>query len=863
MLYAADLESNALLDEITKIHCFGFKGIGNNDFFVFCRLKELDKEKRNPFEEQGIQFFELDKVTDFFKSKKVKGFSWHNCLGYDLEVIKMFYSIDYDWRGFKDYNHIIEDTYVNSMYLHPDRQLPPNCPSSIKYIDKNGEEKTKKIGPHGLEAWGYRTGTHKPFIEDWRDQPLYVYVNRVIEDCKIQEATHYAQQKEINDVAIPNGSKQGQWKLPLKMAHKTYWLMQEQQRCGVKFDIDGAKKLIKRIDKEMKEIEDDVEPKLGMRVLPDNQQPKFPSSCFKKSFDYNKPFKKTGGLKKQTVDYLNKIGITENQEEYLNSLCEKEEIDGIVICKNNFEEKLPKHPDLLTESAKRYCEKFGFTELQKQFDEIIMLLDKAKDHKIKKYPMKIEEPLKLSHKKDVKIFLIENMKWKPTIFKPRNILIDLKTKQKLPKEKIEQKLNSYIKEFRDSVYWPFILKELGYNESSKVNPDSESFRKKCLKNGRNLISSPQYTDQRGELCPNLIKIDEDIAKKICKWLSLQNRRNTILSKNGTGWLANPRLKIDGRLPAGASGITPTFRKKHTVCVNIPKANEKSILGKEIRSLFISPDEYVNVGGDGVSIEALCASHYTIPFDNGKYSESVLSGSFHNNNAVYYSKAAGFEITRSEGKNITYALTYGATYKKIAKMMSVSDVIAKKMVEAFWEANPGLLAVKEALEKYWKSTGNKYIYGLDGRKVYTRSQHSLTNTLFQHTGALILDYAQCYVHDKIKEKNLDIQRWGEFHDEGQAYENRKEIKVFYFDYNKKPEQERMNLLYSKPKIFRDKKIIHEDLNEDEINKTDKWIQFFAPFGHYLDEGFKEASKFFKTNVEFRVEYMVGKNWMQCH
>ena len=138
-----------------------------------------------------------------------------------------------------------------------------------------------------------------------------------------------------------------------------------------------------------------------------------------------------------------------------------------------------------------------------------------------------------------------------------------------------------------------------------------------------------------------------------------------------------------------------------------------------------------------------------------------------------------------------------------------------------------------------------------------------NTVFQHTGALILDFAQCYIYDKIKENNLDIQRWGEFHDEAQAYENRKEIKVYYFDIDKKPEQERDGILYSKPKIIRNNKIIHHPIKEDDFETTDKWIQFYAPFGHYLDEGFKEASKYFKTNVEFRVEYMGGKRWNQCH
>jgi hypothetical protein len=207
--------------------------------------------------------------------------------------------------------------------------------------------------------------------------------------------------------------------------------------------------------------------------------------------------------------------------------------------------------------------------------------------------------------------------------------------------------------------------------------------------------------------------------------------------------------------------------------------------------------------------------------------------------------------------------YGGSGKKAAKMASVSEQKGQEIIDAFWETNIGLKRVKEASERYWEKTGKKYIYGLGGQKVFVRSRHSLVNTLFQHSGALILDYAQCYIYDKIKELKLDIQRWGEFHDESQAYEHKDEIEIYYFDIDNKPEQQRGDKLYSKPKIIRDGKIIHHKIKEKDYLKTDRWVQFYAPFGHYLDQGFIQASKFFKTNVTFRVEYMVGRSWRECH
>ena len=508
---------------------------------------------------------------------------------------------------------------------------------------------------------------------------------------------------------------------------------------------------------------------------------------------------------------------------------------------NHIEELLQKHSSLLTVSAIDYCNKIGITEEEDMFNEIKRLDGGGK-------PVELKEKLRLKHKKDVKEALIREG-WVPTIWKSRNICINPKTKQKLTKEEVEIKLDRYLSEFHNSIYWPFIYKELGYkNEPKDITTDV--FMKKCIQQGRNLPSSPQYKDQRGTRCINLKKLSGRRSQLIIRWLSLQNRRNTISSpvsstkKEETGWLHHPRIKIDGRLPARASGVTPTFRKKHSVVVNVPKPKDSVILGKEMRGLFISPGGYYNVGGDGKSIEALVASHYTIPFDGGKYAEGVLSGTFHDDNAAAYSKITGNEIDRDQGKNFTYMILYGGSGKKAAVMASVSENIGNKIIEDFWEINPGLKSVRDALEVYWNATGKKYIFGLDGRKVYTRSRHSLMNSLFQHAGALILDFAQCYVDDKIREYNLDIHRWGEFHDESQAYENENEVDIFTFD--EEPQQERDGKLFSKPK-----------------KSGDKWIQYYAPFGHYLDDGFKAASKYFKTNVEFRAEYMVGRSWRDCH
>jgi DNA polymerase-1 len=93
-------------------------------------------------------------------------------------------------------------------------------------------------------------------------------------------------------------------------------------------------------------------------------------------------------------------------------------------------------------------------------------------------------------------------------------------------------------------------------------------------------------------------------------------------------------------------------------------------------------------------------------------------------------------------------------------------------------------LKDKIEHDWETTGNKkWIIGIDGRKLYSRSKHSLVNLLFQSTGAIIVDYALClfdmkmgslYLDEKgrpyYKYKGKVVKRVGYFHDEANIETN---------------------------------------------------------------------------------------------
>lgn len=551
--YFMDTEANGLLDTLTHFHCLVFKPTKEDRFYAFCDYKSLSPEEMSLFSKDNVSFFETQDYLKLINSEKTKCLICHNILGYDLEAMKKLDGIDYgvgpDFIDKNDHVRIV-DTLCWSRYLLPDRKLPTGCPTAIKTINPDGTPgKSRKIASHGLAVWGYRTGIKKPDIDDWSNQPLHVYLNRCIEDVKINEATYFLLQKEIEDVAIPNGNKKGDWNLPLRLAHKTYFLMCKQEQFGAVFDVEEAENLLLLIDKEMKEIADRVEPILGERELPEGKQPIWPKNIWNKPFDTDKCFTTKGKLRKVVTDYLCLLGIPEieDQMEYIKNTITDGAVDS---------NKIAKHKSLLSTGIVSFCSTFGITDEE----DIIKEIDRVQSGgKVRK----IVEKMLLSHKQDTKFFLLKSG-WIPTMWKDRNILTNKKTKQKLSDEKVQAGIERYLKEFYLTPVWKFICEDLGYKKPV-FQPFNQVFIDKIKKNGRNLLSSPQYTDKEGKVCPNLEKINGEAALDIVRYLSLQNRRTTLKSfKEDTGWINHPRVKIDGRLPARSSGITNTTRQKHSV-----------------------------------------------------------------------------------------------------------------------------------------------------------------------------------------------------------------------------------------------------------------------------------------------------------
>lgn len=282
------------------------------------------------------------------------------------------------------------------------------------------------------------------------------------------------------------------------------------------------------------------------------------------------------------------------------------------------------------------------------------------------------------------------------------------------------------------------------------------------------IKTSPKMQENGRLCPNLEEMSGDLVKPVVRWLSYRNRLSVL-----DGWLANPRLAFDGRLTAGSSGITNTFRQKHTVVCNVPKNKEHVLLGREFRELFTAFPGQVLVGFDASALEDRIKGALTWKYDGGEYARKILSDGYD----VHQESADIWGIDRQTAKSGVYCLSYGGSAKKLSSVLKCEREAAERYHQSYWEHNKALKLLDEALGYHWEANGKKYIVGLDGRKVFSRHRHSLVNLAIQSTGSILMDYSQAWMDKQLggvsivdgvypcyTTKGSRVYRIGFFHDE---------------------------------------------------------------------------------------------------
>lgn len=132
-IYIVDIETDDLLEDVTKIHCLSYGQMVDNNFWVKT-LTDYEEIKQ-------------------FVSRRDITIVGHNFISYDNLVFEKILGVKFEL------NQLIDSLYL-SYYLYPKR---------LK---------------HSLEAWGLENGQYKKEIKDWKNLSQQQYIERCEGDVK-------------------------------------------------------------------------------------------------------------------------------------------------------------------------------------------------------------------------------------------------------------------------------------------------------------------------------------------------------------------------------------------------------------------------------------------------------------------------------------------------------------------------------------------------------------------------------------------------------------------------------------------------------------------------------------------------------
>ena len=216
-------------------------------------------------------------------------------------------------------------------------------------------------------------------------------------------------------------------------------------------------------------------------------------------------------------------------------------------------------------------------------------------------------------------------------------------------------------------------------------------------------------------------------------------------------------------------------------------------------------------------------------------------------------------------------------KKVGKTIGVPEEIGKLVHEGFWSAALPLAELKKNLERYWETIGQKkFILGLDGRKIPTRSKSALINYLFQSAGVICTKRA-AVIHDRmLRAHGLICDFWRDdwrsisyaqqlihYHDEGE-YEltldlvRTQKFPVTEWEYDKKGNP------FSSTVLQQIKDFCAENPNWSTTHQIEDGYELsYSIVGDLALQAVTQAGQYYKLNVPLTAEYMIGKNWSDVH
>jgi DNA polymerase I-like protein with 3'-5' exonuclease and polymerase domains len=299
------------------------------------------------------------------------------------------------------------------------------------------------------------------------------------------------------------------------------------------------------------------------------------------------------------------------------------------------------------------------------------------------------------------------------------------------------------------------------------------------------------------------------AAMIAEYLMLQKRVAQIES-----WLE--AVKDDGRVHGKViTNGAVTGRATHSSPNMGQVPNTSSIYGAECRECWTVEEGNVQVGVDLSGIELRCLSHY---MQDAEWQHELLEGDVHWKNTQAFGLVPMGTVkedikehkdARNLSKTLTYSVLYGAGPAKVGSTVGGSAKEGGKLIDNFMKNTPSLRKLKDKVDKF---SAKGWVPGLDGRKIWVRSEHAALNSLLQSAGAIIAKkWIVCFT-EELKAKKIPYKLLAWVHDEVQI-----ETKPEYGDM----------------------------------------------VGKIVVESARRAGELLKFRCPVDAEYRIGKNWHDCH
>lgn len=512
-------------------------------------------------------------------------------------------------------------------------------------------------------------------------------------------------------------------------------------------------------------------------------------------------------------------------------------------------------------------------------------------------------PATLNDTTHIKNWLV-GLGWSPSEYKDKDLTLKSGTKIKKNEQELEKGIVDYVKQTLESNFCADRCEHL------ECTPETLEWKlrdriKKSNGRGVKVLTNPSFTKgQEKEICPNLQKLGEKFpyATQIVEYLTYKHRRNSILG-GGAEWEEEEEdpeynkgflaaVRADGRIPTPAATCdAATSRMKHRLVANIPRVT--SLYGFEMRNMFgVEVPRYFQIGYDFDSLEAKIESHYCWRYEQEphEYCNALLlekPNDVHTMMAKRITEVIGRKFERSPAKSVKYGITYGSQAAKVAKTIG-SDLHTGELVyNAFWVAAKPLALLKEKLHDFWVKTSKKYILGIDGRKVPTRSAHAILNSLFQSGGVICAKRAMVIYDDLIEEEGLAVdffvddwknksfvQQMIAYHDEAQLEVTRDLVEFKWFSKEslgwKQVEDEKEQEKIDKECIAKVNAWKYEEESKTgkiwaNVHESPKggWFTAYSRAGELASIAVKKAGEFYNLNVELTAGYDIGNSWASCH